>query len=466
MKTEMKEVILQIVNMKGVEVLKNKNLFCAMIDDMAYSLLDERRIFRQVLTDEIMGYIYEAYMSKKENRFHIISKLRIELNEVMGIKSEWCNYLISVFSEAFDWEYKSILEKENCKIESNDEEIELSSNKDFLAEKRKYIKPFQKLIATGVNHVVAITLDGKVLATGQKKQDQCDVEDWNDIVEIDAGAFNTIGLKSNGQVMYTGVRGTGNDSIEIKRKVPEWSNIKSVTTGISTIGLKTDGTVVAIGSNRWGECDVEDWNDIVEIGTEGWNTYGLRGDGTVVAAGDNRYGQCNISNWENIVAIAVGTAYVVGLKADGTVVAVGANRNGECNVGEWKDIIAISTCTSCTLGLKSDGSVVATEIVGPDSGKINQGQNKVEDWKNIVAISASGLFSVGLTSEGKIVTAGNTDAARLAYGWKIFNSVDTYKNDRKQKFLEQKKEGRELAKIKKEILTGIGRWIAWKKSKK
>src|SRR3989338_1962037 len=53
------------------------------------------------------------------------------------------------------------------------------------------------------------------------------------------------------------------------------------------LGLKNDGTVVAIGNNDFGQCDVSDWSDIVEVAA--WNnfTVGLKSDGTVVAVGNN-----------------------------------------------------------------------------------------------------------------------------------------------------------------------------------
>lgn len=68
------------------------------------------------------------------------------------------------------------------------------------------------------------------------------------------------------------------------------------------------------------------------------HTVGLKSDGTVVAVGDNKYGQCNVSNWCDIVAIAVGSSHTIGLKSDGTVVAVGDNEYGQCDVGGWCNI--------------------------------------------------------------------------------------------------------------------------------
>ncbi len=36
------------------------------------------------------------------------------------------------------------------------------------------------------------------------------------------------------------------------------------------------------------------------------HTIGLKSDGTVVAVGDNKYGQCDVSGWHDIVAVAGG----------------------------------------------------------------------------------------------------------------------------------------------------------------
>ena len=42
------------------------------------------------------------------------------------------------------------------------------------------------------------------------------------------------------------------------------------------------------------------------------HTVGLKADGTVVAVGDNKFGQCDVSDWTNIVAIVAGIYYTVG----------------------------------------------------------------------------------------------------------------------------------------------------------
>ena len=108
--------------------------------------------------------------------------------------------------------------------------------------------------------------------------------------------------------------------------------------GKHTVGLRADGTVVAVGYNEYGQCDVSDWTDIVAIAAGGFRTVGLRADGTVAAVGYNQHGQCDVSDWTDIVAIAAGYNHTVGLRSDGTVVAVGERDNGRCAVSHWTDI--------------------------------------------------------------------------------------------------------------------------------
>ena len=105
-----------------------------------------------------------------------------------------------------------------------------------------------------------------------------------------------------------------------------------------TVGLKSDGAVVAAGDNEDGQCDVSDWTDVVAIACSDWHTVGLKSDGTVVAAGDNEDGQCDVSDWTDVVAIACSDWHTVGLKSDGTVVAAGDNEDGQCDVSNWTNI--------------------------------------------------------------------------------------------------------------------------------
>ena len=113
---------------------------------------------------------------------------------------------------------------------------------------------------------------------------------------------------------------------------------EAIATGAyHTVGLKSDGTVVAVGSNDDGQCDVSEWTDIVAVAAGYDHTVGLKSDGTVVAVGYNYDGQCDVSEWTDIVAISAGYHHTAGLKSDGTVVAVGSNYDGQCDVSGRRD---------------------------------------------------------------------------------------------------------------------------------
>ena len=149
---------------------------------------------------------------------------------------------------------------------------------------------------------------------------------------IASSSESTVGMKKDGTVVAVGYNG--------RYDVSGWKDIVSVSAGYyHTVGLKKDGTVVAVGWNDDGQCDVSGWKDIVSVSAGGRHTVGLKKDGTVVAVGWNDYGsQCDVSGWKDIVSVSAGGAHTVGLKKDGTVVAVGINGYGQCDVSGWKDI--------------------------------------------------------------------------------------------------------------------------------
>ncbi|MEE0914596.1 MAG: TIR domain-containing protein, partial [Ruminococcus sp.] len=223
---------------------------------------------------------------------------------------------------------------------------------------------------------------------------------------ISAGDHHTVGLKSDGTVVATGYNYYG------QCNVSDWSDIVAVSAGKNhTVGLKSNGTVVATGGNYLGKCDVSGWSDIVAVSAGDYHTVGLKSDGTVVATGYNLDSRCYVSGWSDIVAVSAGGGHTVGLKSDGTVVTTGKNEDGQCDVSDWSDIVAVSAGNWHTVGLKSDGTVVST-------GKNDYDQRDVSYWKDIVAVSVGSGYTVGLKSDGTVVTTGeNDDGQRDVSDW-------------------------------------------------
>jgi len=172
--------------------------------------------------------------------------------------------------------------------------------------------------------------------------------------------------------------------------------------GYHTVGICSDGTVVATGDNEHGQCNVDSWTDIVAVAAGDYHTVGLRSDGTVVATGQNGYGQCNVDSWTDIAAVTAGSKHTVGLRSDGTVVATGLNYEGSCDIDRWTDIMAVATRGWHTVGLRSDGTVAAT-------GSNKFGQRNVDSWTDIVAVAAGFSHTVGLRSDGTVVAAGDNE---------------------------------------------------------
>ena len=221
---------------------------------------------------------------------------------------------------------------------------------------------------------------------------------------------HTVGLRTDGTVVAVG------NNLEGQLNVSGWRDIVAVSAGgHHTIGLRKDGVVLAtpiIGqhSDIQHLYDVSGWRDIIAVSAGVFSTVGLRADGRVEVVGsltDTVPGIAAINDWDDITAVSAGTWHIVGLRADGTVAATRAVVNGidqpMSNVGAWRDITAVSAGNLHTVGLRADGTVVA---VGDNS----EGQLNVSGWRDIVAVSAGMHHTVGLRANGTVVSTRITDS--------------------------------------------------------
>ena len=270
----------------------------------------------------------------------------------------------------------------------------------------------ENLYATGDYYGAAIAFAS---AGNYKDAEERSCDYWDNVAQratISARDMHTVGLKTDGTVVAVGNNKYG------QCDVGDWTDIVSVSAGdMHTVGLKADGTVVAVGDDESGRCDVSGWTDIVAVSAGSFHTVGLKSDGTVLAVGGSSYGRCDVSGWTDIVAVSAGSLHTVGLKSDGTVVAVGDNDYGQCNVSNWTDIVAVSAVDYHTVGLKADGTVVAV-------GNNGRGQCNISDWTDIVAVSAGGFHTVGLKADGTVVAVGNNKYGQCDVGdWTDIVSV-------------------------------------------
>lgn len=172
----------------------------------------------------------------------------------------------------------------------------------------------------------------------------------------------------------------------------------SISTGYAhTLGLRTDGTVVATGSTKYGRCDVSDWTDIVSVAAGGYHSVGLKADGTVVAVGDMEYGECDVQHWTNIVSIAACERITIGLKENGTIVFTGEIDRYELDdLRNLTNVAAIYANSSSIFVLTKDGTITWT--------------NGIQIWKeeyDFISFANDGSDNyAGLRSDGTVLIGG------------------------------------------------------------
>ena len=186
-------------------------------------------------------------------------------------------------------------------------------------------------IAAGGNHMVGLRSDGTVIAAGDNIHGQCEVSDWEDITAIACGHWHTVGLKSDGTVVSAG------DNIHGQCGISNLDHPELFDEDDDDFYWKDDEEFEDEDSNEEDSEEDEDdfdekfifpeeWNDITAIACGMWHTVGLKADGTVVAIGDNAKGACNTRGWSRIRRIACGDHTTLGLDMDGNILTAGKPR--------------------------------------------------------------------------------------------------------------------------------------------
>lgn len=188
-------------------------------------------------------------------------------------------------------------------------------------QKKNYLESIPGIVqvATGEQYAVELDEHGRVYAAGHNGDGQCNVEEeWKNfqIKEIDCGWRTTVGLDMEGNVL---IEGYGKDKyLSMIKTSDKWKNLIHISTGGGgnvdggkghIVGLREDNTVVAVGDNTNGQCDTDDWKDVIKISAGDYHTVGLRGDGRVYTTIKN---EPKIKDFpEKIVDISAGLGYTV-----------------------------------------------------------------------------------------------------------------------------------------------------------
>jgi len=250
-----------------------------------------------------------------------------------------------------------------------------------------------------------------------------------------AGTFHSLGIKSDGTLWAWGFNSNGQlgngDKTYVDKNIPvlidagSWQSISASET--HSLGIKTDGTLWAWGSNTFGEigdnavcalsftCDVPNFISSptpgavwVSVSTGLYDSFGILSDGTLWAWGHNVNGQLGDgtlvdkltpvqiaspvvgATW---VSVSAGHMHTLGILSDGTLWAWGYNLYGQLGDN--------------TSGIGADKSTpvqIVTPIVGATWVKVSGG-----GYHTLALLSDGTVWAWGYNAFGQLGDATNID---------------------------------------------------------
>ena len=205
---------------------------------------------------------------------------------------------------------------------------------------------FYTQVSSGDNHTVLLRSDGTAVACGLNRYGQCEIpllDGGMTYTQVSAAHHYTVLLRSDGVATVRGWRlyhDQQGSHHPILPEVDEGTIVEVSAGGGHTVVLCHDGHVFVSGAAAVAPA-LEDGvvYDQVSAGCFQHSVL-LRSDGTAVAFGTNRYGQCDIPPLEEgvkYVQVSAGEHHTVLLRSDGTAVACGENERLQCIIPELEE---------------------------------------------------------------------------------------------------------------------------------
>jgi hypothetical protein len=280
-------------------------------------------------------------------------------------------------------------------------------------------------IVSGIGHNVVRKSDGTVWTNGSNQGGELgrdtnsqpnatltQVNGLSGVMNVAAGGFTSLALKSDGTVWQWGIGSvnTTNPNFHITPvQVNGLAGVTAIAAGAShCLAVKNDGTIWA-----WG-----------------FNSNGQLGDGTTT----NRVVPVQVSGLSSVMAVGAGATYSFAIKSDGTLWAWGNNTYAQLGIGTSFDgdhptatqVLGISGVSAVmggaqhSIALTADGRVWTwgTNNDGVLGGTIYQQLTPaaVNGISGARSVGAAPTFSAALKSDGTLLLWGKNDNGELGDG--------------------------------------------------
>lgn len=374
----------------GVEILRDGRKLVSLFADLAPELEQERNLLRIAAESGVYKDILATNNESESEKHSCVARCTLKLQSKYFMQSEWSEKVVFWLTDYLGWNVKM----QTAPPPAPNSVQNVTSPKP-VPQQSAVVTPKQTLAIEPSREVIRAREYQKRIAIGMP---------YN--YEKERLTQHIVGILKDGTVIAVG------DNSHGQCNVSDWRDVVAVAAGEKiTIGIKKDGSVIYAGLKRCDD-DFDLWTDITDIAISehvyGRTVYGLKKDGTVVTSSPH-LGQR--AAWNDIVALSASSQHIVGLKKDGTVVSSGCYNE---NVPKLRNIVAISSRFSNVVALRQNGTVTETPLC----------LYKQENWTDIIAVSSNFYIRVGLKKDGTVIAIGNDKKTiRTVSKWKDIVAV-------------------------------------------
>ena len=254
-------------------------------------------------------------------------------------------------------------------------------------------------VAGGASHSLLLDDVGNAYAFGLNNYGETDVpalkDDADRFTFVSAGFYHSLLLDDAGNAYAFGTNQTGETTLPPLLDGVNLRTMPIAMGGAQALALNEQGIATSLIYD-WKPSDAE----LVSIATSGNHGLGITRSGSVIGWGAESFGQLNIPDITNVVQVVAGNSYSAALRNDGRVFEWGSHTAAVGKLiqkpANLERIVSLAGGLTHILGITSKGSVVGW-------GDNNDGKaTPPEGLKNVVAIAANATCSVAATKDGAL----------------------------------------------------------------